>query len=297
MKVGILPTTTRSGIAPQTVPTPCMDCGSCHAILLLSNMRFDFDPSVIPDSLRPKFVDRTDGICFNCGLYQEFNRYSIEEMMAFAEFNKDETVSESAFKSYPVPGNFITDYDDAYFRQRVHRWSTFFDSGVFSGLRRSLFLRPMFGALPEFVASQSSGELYGLEISQVCARTTLDRVPRVQILDGSIHGYLDGDFLAAGEYDAIFVFHTMIHCVDIHDSLGKLSNLLADEGFIIFIHEIQLKPQNPFHMLFPTEHQFTRLLKKHFRSVDRIDDCDPSPPSFITNFSARGDSPDLVAWK
>ena len=42
--------------------------------------------------------------------------------------------------------------------------------------KNALFIRPMFGAGPEFISNTYGAKVGGLEISEVCDKTTSDRV-------------------------------------------------------------------------------------------------------------------------
>lgn len=278
-------------IVPQDVP--CMRCGSCEAIPLNTALHFDFDPGLLPEDLRFKMVTRNDGVCFSCGLYQEYLRFTEDEMRRFATFNKDETVSEVSFKSFPIPDHFIAKFENQFVRRRTARWNEILASrGLPIG--RALFLRPMFGGTASYIVERFAAECYGLEISSICRKTTEQRVPGMRFLNGQIHGLLDGEFLDEGPFDAIFVFHTLVHCIDIDQALCTIRSLLGDSGFAIFSDEIQMKPQNPFHNVFMTEWQLASILGNHFDSVDRIDDCVVDPPLFVTRFTSMSDSPDFL---
>lgn len=271
-----------------------MSCGWRSAQLVGTPLHFDFDVEVIPADLRLKFTTRMDGICLGCGLYQDYFRFTLDEVRAFASFNKDETVSEGGFRVFPVPDEQVASFDANYMHQRLARWQEYFRRRRISP-KRCLFLRPMFGASLEFAQQEWGSELVAAEVSQACKLMSQRRTPGVSFLDVGIHGCLQDELVDAGSFDAIFVFHTLVHCVDIHRELALLGRLLTPNGMVVLSQEIQMKPQNPFHNLFPTEPQLVRILGQHFGLVQRIDDCDPNPAAFITLHTARNDSPDFVA--
>lgn len=282
-----------SPIAMGEPQTGCMDCGWKTAQLINTPLRFDFDARLIPQELRQKFTTREDGICLGCGLYQDFARFDLEEMRAFARFNKDETVSESAYRTFPVPDQYVASFEANYAHQRLARWRDHFAGRGFSP-EKCLFLRPMFGHVMQFALEVWRAQLIAVEISNSCRLTSEMRVPQATFLNAQIQGLIDETIIDHGPFDAIFVFHTLVHCVDIHRELALLGSMLAPGGVMVLSQEIQIKPQNPFHMLFPTEPQLMRLLGKHFDHIERINDCDPNPPEFITNHTMRRDSPDFA---
>lgn len=283
--------------AVSPAPVPCMNCGSSEAVFIGTRTSPDFDLKILPSELASIFGARKDGICACCGLYQDYIRLDRDQQRRFCEsmISKDRTVSEEAFHTYPVPPQFIADFDARYYALRLKRWRDYMSvKGI--APKRCLFLRPMFGAAPEFVVREFGADVSGLEISSVAMRTTIDRVPGFKPLSGCIHGYLEGDFLNSGHYDAIFCFHSLVHSVDIHDMIGNLRKLLAPGGCIIFTHEINRKPTNPFHILYTTEWVLESLLTQHFSRVERIDDCEEIANPVVNPFTKKKDHPDIVAW-
>lgn len=276
----------------------CMHCGANDTEFYKTAVRADFDVSVLPDSIRQVFSERALGLCKQCGLIQDFRRFTLPQLHEYCLMlqSKDQSVSEEAFHTFPVPQNYITAFNERYFLLRTTRWAEYFDTHPIE-IKRALFLRPFFGAASAFVHERFGAECHGLEISGVARKTIEAMDEDFSFLEGNIHAYFEGPFLNSASYDAIFVFHTLVHCIDIHDSLAKLKRLLRPGGAIVFTHEINVKPSNPFHMLFMDEAAFLQILGRHFIRVDRIDECEKDPDAHIRNFTEKGDSPDFVAWR
>ncbi|MDB5103984.1 MAG: hypothetical protein JWP91_1673 [Fibrobacteres bacterium] len=273
-----------------------MNCGCREAFLVGTKVHPDFDTSVtLPPDLHRAFMDRMDGICVNCGLYQAYKRFTPDQVRQINSYGKDITTKEKAFHAYPVPADFVALIDKSYFGLRLRRWGQYLDAHPIRP-ENCLFLRPYFGAAPKFIQDRFGSRVGGLDMSDSCIRTTCDRIPGFRSMGGIINGMLEGEFLDQGPYDAIFVFHTLIHSIDVHEMLSRLRRILKPGGFALFSHEVTRKPANPFHMVHLSEPQLLMLLSAHFGRVDRIDDCDENPPAFITRFSSKCDSPDFVAW-
>jgi hypothetical protein len=275
-----------------------MHCGGTDAILLGSAVWADFDVTIIPEHLRAPFVSIVDGVCVVCGLYQNYQRYTPDELNEYLQVmtSKDMAVSEEPYHSYPVPEGFVASTDERLFEQRVQRWASYFAEKA-PQIERALFLRPMFGRTALFVHERfGTTQLEGLEISDVSRRTVSDRIPGFRFHEGNIHGYFSGPWLDSEAYDAVFVFHTMTHTFDVHDALAKLRRLVRPGGLAIFSSEVGRKPWNPFHTLYLSEPQFVWLLRDHFDRVDRIDDCELEPEEFTVPYTAKGDGPDFAAW-
>ncbi len=281
-------------------PAECMNCRGTDAVFVNKDCTPDFKPhDFLSEVLAKKFLSKWNGICSRCGLFQNYNRYSAEEINEFCAqmISKDRAVSEEAFHSYPVPEDFVKTFDDNYFGKRLLKWDAYIRENNLD-IKRCLFLRPMFGAAPSFIKSVSPNcEISAVEISDVCQKTTSDRCEGITFLNGNIHGWFSGEFLEARDLDAIFVVHTLVHCVDIHDSLNKLCSMLRPGGRIFFTHEVISKPSNPFHVSYTTEWTLTSMLYQHFGRVDRIDDCEDIAMPAVNRFTKKNDNPDLVAMR
>jgi hypothetical protein len=281
----------------SATPTPCMHCGTSDAILIGTATYADFDVTVIPKRLRAPFEAGIDGFCLRCGLYQNYVRYTADELAEYLQVmtSKDMAVSEEPYHSFPVPEDFVADHDARVFEQRIERWESYFAEST-PEIKRALFLRPMFGRAPLYIRDRFGAQLEGIEISDVSRRTVSDRVPEFHFHEGNIHGLFSGQWLDSEPYDAVFVFHTVTHTFDVHDALRKLRRLVRPGGVAIFSSEVGRKPWNPFHTLYLSEPQFVWLLRDHFDRVDRIDDCESEPEPFTVPFTAKGDGPDFAAW-
>lgn len=278
----------------ESTSAPCMNCGKSKASMIMTSLYFDFDPESMPPHLREVFMTREDGICVNCGLYQDFRRFTQNEMKAFLDFNKDETVSEGGFHAYPLPEKLITDFYEARVERRIQQWDTAIGSTPHSSLNTCLFLRPMFGGTLSYIKSHFGPEIHALEISASCRRYISDHFPEVHFPKGQIHGIFELEDAVQTGYDAIFVFHSLLHSIDVHRYLDNLVEILSPNGFIIFSQETQSKPQNPFHTVFPSERILVQILQAHFSRINRIPDCEPDPPLSISSMTEMGDSPDFV---
>ena len=277
---------------------PCFHCRAENAQFYSVAMRPDFDISVLPVHLRRLFGERAFGVCRECGIAQDFNRLSPEELREYGRvlISKDMAVSEEVFHDFPVPQDYIDKFNAQYFSRRLENWRSYFGDRNFK-IGKALFLRPFFGASPQFVSRYFNAQCYGIEISDVARKTVQSVMPSFKFLNGSIHAHFEGVFLESGPYDAIFDFHTLVHCIDMHDSLSKLKSLLRPGGALVMTHEVTIKPHNPFHMVFSDEDSLLKLLARHFLRVDRIDDCDIDPAWHVRLFCKKQDGPDFVAWR
>jgi hypothetical protein len=274
-----------------------MHCRSDNVTFYPVIVRPDFDAAILPNRLRRLFAERAFGVCVSCGVAQDFNRLSAQDVAEYCRIltNKDQAVSEEAFHTFPVPQNYIDGFNERYFSVRMERWKRYFESRSFT-IDKVFFFRPFFGAAPAFIKDAYGAECSGMEISEVARKTTQALLPDFRFLSGNIHAVLNGVFLNSGPYDAIFDFHTLIHCMDVHDALGKMKDMLRPGGALILTHEINVKPSNPFHILFADEKALLKVLGAHFRRVDRIDACEIDPAAHIRQFTEKGDCPDFVGW-
>ena len=282
----------------QEMDTKCQNCGYTKAIRVYDDLRADFDLSTMEEELRSIFGKRKNGYCVRCGLYQDYLKLNIEQQRKFCVLmgSKDNSVSEEVYRKFPVPTEFIENFEKGMYEKRLVKWQEYLKKNNISP-KKCLFLRPNFGAAPLLVSKLFPNcQLDFLEISDICAKTCQERIPKIKKLEGQIHGYYEGEFLKERNYDLIFNFHTMVHSIDIHDMLSKLKKMLSVNGRIIFTHEIQVKTHNPFHMIYPSEWNLEAMIKQHFTQIDRINDCDINNVPHINNYTKHKDSPDLVAY-
>jgi len=281
---------------PQIPPYPCSNCKSELAIRIDEKIIPDFKINdLISKDLSNKFSKKWNGICMNCGLFQDFLVLNPEENRQFCSelISKDIATSDENFWEFPLDKEFIKKMENIYWDKRIRNWEQFFSKKNIIP-KNALFIRPMFGAGPEFISNTYGAKVVGLEISEVCDKTTSERVKNYKSLNGQIHGYLEGDFLKNNNFDSIFVYHSLVHSHNLDEMLNKLKNLLTRNGFIIFSDEVTRKPSNPFHNLHFSEIIFTNILRRHFKFVYRIDDCANNKDPNIINYTIKRDTPDFL---
>jgi hypothetical protein len=276
----------------------CMNCGADAADFYPVAVRPDFDTALLPARLRRLFVERCFGICRVCGIAQDYSRFSARDITDYCKVlaDKDQAVSEEAFHTFPVPADYVAAFNKRYFGPRTQRWKEFFAARNFP-IRRAFFFRPFFGAAPSFWKEACGAECSGMEISEVARKTTQALLPDFCFPQGNIHAVLDGPFLESGPYDAIFDFHTLVHCIDVHDALAKMESMLRPGGALVLTHEINMKPSNPFHIFFADETALLKVVSAHFTRIERLDACEAEPAPHIRDFTEKQDCPDFVAWK
>jgi SAM-dependent methyltransferase len=276
-------------------PNPCAICGYRGAVFTREKATPDFNLKLLPRRMRGFFKNKMNGVCVSCGTFQAFNRPDAETVAAVNSIGKDATSSWDGMKSYPVEQRFIDEFEARHLSKRKTRWDEYFKR-VPIAVRKALVIRTWFGSVPLFVKEYFGAEVSGIDMSEACIRTTADRVPGFQKVDGFINHAFEGPFLSSGPYDAVFIFHVLTHSCDYRKMLNQIKGLLAPGGFLLLTHEAVKKPTNPFHMMHLGEFQLVSILRDHFDRVDRIDDCGTAHAPHITDYSLKGDEPDFVAW-
>jgi len=279
-------------------PKPCQNCGGKNIDAILEEAQLDFDTSILPWKLRNLFETRYIGTCGDCGLCQNFSRFSEADLDKYLRVvtSKLMAISEQTFRTFPVPEEVVRQFEDVNFKKRFSQWDRYFPDKNLCRDGRYLFIRPMLGAGPEWM-SKFSTKLFALEICDISRQSTQHRVPQIRFLDGNIHAKFFGDFLNQGPFDGIFIHHVICHSIDLLGMFKSLRNLLSVNGFVLFSHEITWKFHNPFHTLFFHENQWVNILLKYFDRVDRIDDCLDETPTRIAPYTIKKDCPDHVAWR
>jgi len=272
----------------------CMCCGADEPVLYPMFAGADFDTSILPNGLRNTYLSRAVGHCARCGFGQEFHRLTPEQVRQWVEVlsSKDAAVSEEAFHTFPVPQDYIDNFNRMYFSKRLDAWR----HTIHSPPATALFLRPMFGAATRFFRDEYRTKCFALEISNAARKTIELQQPEVSFLEGNIHADFFGPFLKSGPYDAVVCFHTIVHTIDAKSALRHIRSLLKPGGFAILMHEINVKPMNPFHMVFADEVHWQTLLTSVFSRIERIDNCEDDPPPHVTQYTTDGTNPDYIAY-
>jgi SAM-dependent methyltransferase len=275
----------------------CSLCGGKEFLQTRPVVMPDFAAGSLPEPIRGKMLFPTDGLCVQCGLYQRLDRLTEAELALYLQLiaSKDSTASEEAYHTYPVPIEYITMFEEKHFNHRMQRWADYLDEADIRP-KSALILRPTFGAAAGLMHRLGASRIDAMEISRVGRLVTEERFPFVRFPEGNIHGILQGEFLNAEPYDVVIVYHVLQHVFGVADSLRKIRRLVNENGVVIFMHEIDRKPHNPFHQNHFSEVQLTNAVATVFGRVSKISNCDVSPPSNVTNNTLDGDSPDIVAF-
>ncbi len=248
--------------------SPCSICGSHVALLLPATATPDFNPSILPGTLRKKFLTKENGYCIRCGFFQNYNRLSDDEIAKINDLGKDALTSEDRLSNDNAIHAIQTEFYDNYFKQRIHRWHDYFSSAPKLSVKNALFLRFWFGDAIEFAINHFSPDrIVGQDISAGCIRYTKAKFPQLLVPPGNVNGYLKGDFECLGPYDMVFSFHLLTHSPDPRKYLDTLTKMLAKNGVVVFSHEIEQKTTNPFHFNYFSEWSLVSLLNEYFSRV------------------------------
>ena len=274
----------------------CMACGSEDATFYGIATAPDYSPAPFPRAIARTITERALGRCNRCDFFQDYHRMTpaqVGEYLVICE-DKDLTVSDEAFMQYPVPQDYLDNFERTYVTKRLANWRAYFERTGRSP-KRILFLRPNFCFFLQLFREMFDSDCAALEISEHSKRMIQEHMPQVSFLEGNIHAWFSGPFLESGPYDAVVCFHTMLHCVDLHDCLTKIRSLLVPDGLLLLTHEVSVKPTNPFHVSCPTEPVLCREVRKHFGAVERLDDGDAERSPHIAPYTLKNDTPDFVA--
>ena len=254
----------------------------------------DFDINTLSYNIAKRFYTRSIGKCLNCGLIQEYNKFSKKELRRY--FNeissKDNTINEDAWQSYPVPKSYKKFLFKRHFKKRFNLWKK--KLNFKKKPKRILLLRPTLGFLAEFfLDNYKNCSIDFLDISEVSIKTIKSKFKnKVNLLNGNIHYTFSGNFLKKKKYDLIVTNHLLIHCSDVNYTMKCLKKLTKPNGNIILTDEINVKYHNPFHINFWDEKMLIKILKKNFSKVNLIRNCGYKTYS-TTPFTKHGDNPDF----
>lgn len=274
----------------------CMFCNSDDRILVDTKTVCDFNLNLLPKKIKNKLKKRKNGICNNCGLFQNFNRFNDDELNIFNSINKDNLTSESNFKNYPPSEVYTKNFQKNLFEKRLEQWKHFFSKERLK-INKVLILRYWFGNIVEFVESNFTNQIYGIEISNNCRRYVLEKKINIKDINGELNGKLEINKAYDQTYDAIFCFHILSHSVNVKKTLLKIRSLLNDNGFALFSNEIERKPHNPFHNVHFSEYQLKLNLITFFEKVQRIDNCQDGQLHYVNPYTIKNDIPDYIVFK
>jgi len=264
----------------------CSFCKNNKFNQYLSICTPDFDISLLTDELLKKFYLRSIGKCTNCGLIQDYNRPSIDNIKDLRKLSssKDDMTTEEIWKSYPVPQKEISRLYKMYYQNKFLKWD---QNKIFKNTHKKiLFLRPTLGFDIEYFKNRGGGDLhiYFADVSKVSEITILKKHPEVKKVDFCIHQIYSGNFDKYNNYfDLIISNHHLVHIYDLDDSLKKIQNLINLNGMILFSDEIKIKPWNPFHYNFYDKQMFNKILKKYFCKVKEINNFDKKNNIYSSN--------------
>ena len=278
----------------------CNNCNSTNKIFFYSSCDPDFNANVLDFNLFKKFYLRAIGKCLDCDLIQEYNYLNLEELKGYEKIltNKDMTVSEEIFHKFPIPEERKKIDFDIYFKKRFKTWNK--ELKIENKIQNILFLRPSFGTIIKYFKNFNDANFFFIDISEIARQTIKQDFPNVRELEGDIHGIYRGNFLNyVNFFDIIVSQHHILHCFDINHTFSRLKKLIKQNGKIIFMNEISIKPWNPFHIFFWDEIMFTKILKKNFQKVEILRNCGPDEKDlkefkFISDYTKYRDNPDFV---
>jgi len=252
----------------------------------------DFNIRTLKRKLFKKFYFKSIAKCSNCGLLQDYNRPSQDELNSFRVFfnSKDQAVSEEIWHSYPMPNDEIIKIYNKYYKKKFLKWNRALK--FITPPKKILFLRPTLGFdIKYFKDNYQNIECYFTEISKISEKTIMQSYNDVKKIKLNIDANYVGDFNKYSNFfDLIVSNHQLVHVYNLKDSLDKISNLLISGGSIIFSQEISVKTRNTFHYNFYDELMFVKILKFFFNKIKRIDDTGYHEWS-IVNYTTKKDNP------
>jgi len=263
----------------------CSFCKNSKLISYLSNCKPDFDIRFIKKKLLKKFYLRSVGKCLNCGLMQDYNRPSLDDLNTLKKLypSKDDMVSEEIWSSYPVPKKEILRIYKLYYHDKFIKWD---QKLIFDHIpKKILFLRPTLGFDIEYFKKRYKKlDVYFADISKISERTILLKYPDIKKININIHSVYSGNLKKYNNYfDLIISNHNLVHVYDLDDTITKIKNLINLKGKVVFSQEISIKPWNPFHYNFYDELMFVKILKKYFYNIERIKDVKNRYPKYSSN--------------
>ena len=268
-----------------------IDSGGVHSCSFCKHNKFtpylslcasDFDVKFMTTKLLKKFYLRSIGKCLNCGLLQDYNRPSLDDINDLIKLypSKDNMVKEEIWHTYPMPKEKITEQYYNNWHNKFLKWD---EKLIFKNHpKKILFLRPTLGFDIEYFKKRYKySETYFADISKISEKTILEKYPEVKKINFDINAIYRGNFDKYSDYfDLVISHHNLVHVYNLDDTLVKIKNLINLNGSVVFSQEISVKPWNLFHYNFYDKIMFDKILKKYFCKVKKIEEDNSKLPSF-----------------
>ena len=128
----------------------CSFCKSTKKNIYITKSVPDFNINTLSYNIAKRFYIRSIGKCLNCGLVQEYNKFSKLELKKYFEeiSSKDNTINEDVWKSYPVPNKYKKFLYNRHFKKRFNLWKK--KINFKKKPKKILLLRPTLGFLVEY---------------------------------------------------------------------------------------------------------------------------------------------------
>ncbi len=277
---------------PKYFTAKCMICENKNALLVEQNCYPDFDTSKIPNDLKDKFLKKKNGICMNCGTFQDYNLLNIKQLRKLNKISKDKLTTEQFFLENNKSEEYIRNFNNVFFKNRLKKWDSFFNK-LKPKIENTLILRYWFGSSAKYLKNKFDCNIYGIELSEAC-REVLKKKKLLKDIRGEINGEFIYEKLDT-KFDLICTFHIIPHSINVRKTIEDIRKLLSKKGLVIFSSEIERKPTNPFHNLHLSEVQLTNILREYFPFVGRIGRCQTNYQPQTNPYTLKNDIPDIFA--
>ena len=231
----------------------CNNCGRPGAISFKHELHCDFHP-ISTSIYYPKLETCHDGLCLNCGHFQRFSLFSVEELDAFLiDYSDkddtstgiiskdDQTVKRECRAREQLIANFLLDCKHA------------------KDIASVYIARPScVEAIDSVRSSLPKAKIVFSENSKAVKAKILEKHHDMKESDGGadVHGRLH----LTDKFDCYIIVHCLQHVLDLGKTIDRLVALVKNGKPVLLLEEVQRKLHNPFHINHFSEDFLIRLL-------------------------------------
>jgi hypothetical protein len=248
----------------------CTICGCDDALKVKHPLKPDF---VVPKELADRLQQSETAFCFQCGHLYRADGYTKKEIDFVFELlgNKDDTTSgEFMLRGHAgTIGSKIETYSQKEYLKWKKRLSklTFTDSSIG---KKILVLRPAsIGCL------QALEEVFcGADISwKDYSRSAESQIRNYKKFPELSHGFVRSYFEISSsntKFDLVVINHCLQHSVSLNEDIIKVKNIIAKNGSLLLVNEVNRKLHNPFHINHFSEAGLRSFLARHFERITLV---------------------------
>ena len=225
----------------------------------------------MPQDLAGRLNQSETAFCLRCGHLYRADRYTRNEIDDIFTLlgNKDDTTTA---KYMLREGAGTTDNKiELYSHKEYIKWKkrlSNIDLKDSAGCKKILVLRPAsIGCLHALNEVFDGAYILWKDYSRSAESQIRQYKQYEELTKGFVRSYFAFNDLN-DEFDLVVINHCLQHSVSLNDDIRSVKDILANDGKILLVNEVNRKLHNPFHINHFSESGLRNFLARHFEHVD-----------------------------